>query len=252
MNKKLGFWLCFAALVVVLSCRQNDRRDIKSYYFPIFEMRDGLVYGYDMTIRQGDHQESLVDYWYYRSIVRDTGTYLIGTNYTPDYEVSQIVTEKITSTGAVARAYHMYEPDSATNKSIMMRSRLDNGDVFPFEVRDSLGVFLFSISYWDPEHPDERQYLIRNRRYLGDGPDFEFEGRTYKTIRLKVQEILGNESEGSAEIPANGEEWYAKGLGLVYSVRKFGQNGQIQRTYRLRERLTMDELSRRANKNIAQ
>jgi hypothetical protein len=243
MNKTI----CLAAFLgLIVACQNEDTRNIRDYYFPVTELRDGIVYGYDMTGLQGSVYDSVSDYWYYRGIVRDSGTFLSSTNYAATFEVGQMVLERITESGAVAREFSLFDADSATRKAVPMRVRVDNPDMFPFKVRDSLGVFLFGISFWSPEDTTARQYMIRNRRYLGDGPDFMLEGKSYPTIRFRVDEALGNEQEGTAEIPVHGEEWYAKGIGLVYAHKVYGHGGQLKHWYRLRERIPMSELERRA------
>jgi hypothetical protein len=222
----------------------DGRRNVRDFYYPVDQLHDGQVYVYDLVAGQ----DTVRDYWYFRTFVRDSGIFLAATNYAPNFEVSQIVREKITPSGSLAREYIMYESDSATNKSITLRTKIDAPDVFPFEVRDSLGVFLFSISYWLRETPNTRQYVIRNRRYLGAGPDFELAGKKYPTIRFGIRELVGNEQEGSLEIPGRGEEWYAEGIGLVHFEKTYGERNLLTRSYWLRERISMSELENRARR----
>ena len=67
--------------------------------------------------------------------------------------------------------------------------------------------------------------------------------RSGKTCgRLHISETY--EKEGSAEIQGEGEEWYAKGLGLVY-YRKAYDKGRLVLEYRLKDVFPMAELERR-------
>jgi hypothetical protein len=216
----------------ILSC--DDRRNIKEFYFPTDELVIGKVYAYEPT--EGTAGD--IDYWYYKSVVRDSGFYFTASYYDPLKEVRQLVTEKIVSNGALAKQYVLFEPDT-TGTYQKIEARLESPNTFPFLVKDSTGVFLFSLKYESVNAPGT-QYLIRNRRYLGDGPDFELDGVRYPTIRFKLKEVYGNEQEGSAEIEGEGEELYAKGLGLVY-YRKSVADGKYVYAYRLKKRMSMEE-----------
>ena len=87
--------------------------------------------------------------------------------------------------------------------------------------------------------------MIRKRRFLGDAPDFEFDEKKYACIKFSLQETIGNEKEGVKEVVGLGEEWYAKGLGLVY-YRKIYGNGSFKMEARLTDIFPMSELERKA------
>jgi hypothetical protein len=232
-----------AVLLVLNACSGSDgSRNIRDYYFPVLDLQDGKVYAYDLV--EGD--SSAPEYWYFRGFVRDSGIFLTSTYYNRDFRIGQLSREKIVESGALTRDYFLYETDSASDYQIQVPVQLDATNVFPFKVRDSTGVFLFSLRYVPPSDTLSTIYLIRNRRFLGDGPGFQFLGKTYPTVRFHVQEVIGNEREGSAEVEGTGEEWYAKGLGLVYYRKSYGQGGQISFAYRLKEIFDMIELERRS------
>lgn len=234
--------LTTALLALLNACTTDNYTDIRDYYFPTQELLGGQVYAY--ASETGDTTERR--YWYYRTFPRDSGLFLAGTQYDHFFQINQIVREKIEPTGAIARQVLLYEPDSAGRKRISTEAVIEADDLFPFRVRDSLGVFLYRLKYRPPSDTSAEIYLIRNRRYLGPGPDFELEGKKYPTIRFALREAVGHQAEGAAEIEGSGEEWYAKGVGLVYFRKTFGHQGQIQLAFRLRERFPMSELERRA------
>ncbi|MCB9314687.1 MAG: hypothetical protein H6569_00975 [Lewinellaceae bacterium] len=240
-NALAAFGLAFFFAVILFSC-DSGKRDIRAYYFPVDSLTTGQVYAYvseDGTT--GDQS-----YWYYQTIKSDSGTFLVGTQYDRFFEVNQIVREKIVENGSLARECFLYEPDTSTGKSIAIHTAIESANLFPFQVTDSLGVFLYRIKYAPPAEPEATIYLIRNRRYLGDGPDFAFEGKAYPTIRFGIREAIGHSAEGTAEIEGEGEEWYAKGLGLVYYRKSYGTEHNIEYAFMLRERFPMEELVRRA------
>ena len=242
-NKRFfTFGLLLTSLVLLFSCNDDGRRDIRDYYFPVDSLSHGLVYAY--TAQAGDTSDR--SYWYYHSFHRDSGVFLAGTQYGRYFDIRQIVREKIVSNGSLARNVYLYQLDTLTEKSITIPTTISATNLFPFKVKDSLGVFLFRLEYSPPEAPDATIYLIRNRRFLGDGPDFEFNGQTYPTIRFGLKEVIGHDEDGTAEVEGNGEEWYAKGLGLVYYRKQFGKNGEVELAYKLTETFPMTELERRA------
>ena len=233
---------------LLLAACQSEYRNIRDYYYPVLDQQSGEVYAYDLTM----NGQTIRDYWYFRGFVRDSGLFLSSTNYDEQFRINQISRERIDETGAVNRDYFVYEQDSATHKSMQTAAVVESPDVFPFRVKDSLGVFLFNLHYRPAGMNGAKLYLIRNRYFLGDAPDFEFNGKKYPCIRMGVREAIGNESEGASEIEGKGEEWYAKGIGLVYFKKTYGDKGAVVREYRLRERFDMTELERRAGKSFGQ
>ncbi len=237
------WWIVTLGLPILflLPACGDGKRDIRAYYFPVETLRDGVVYAYD----RADIDSVAPEYWYYASFLRDSGQFLSGTYYDAKFQISQITTEKITSSGALTRSYFLFEPDSSGEKQVQIPTRIAANNVFPFRVTDSLGVFLFSLQFNPPAEPGSTVYLIRNRRFLGDGPDFDFKGKKYPCVRFGLREAIGNKREGSAEVEGTGEEWYAKGLGLVYYRKQYGTQG-FNFSYRLTDTFTMPELERRA------
>jgi len=220
----------------------DGKRDIRDYYFPVEELRNGKVYEYDLA--QGD--SSSPEYWYYRAYARDSGLFLAGTYYDSRFQIGQIIREKIVDNGVLAREYQLYEADFETGKQIQTTAVIESANIFPFRVKDSTGVFLFRLHYRPASDPSTTIYLVRNRIFLGDAPAFEFHGETYPCVRFGLLEAIGNEREGAAEIQGRGEEWYAKGIGLVYYRKTFGSNGQVKFEYRLKDIFPMSELEKKA------
>ncbi len=236
--------LLFSAVLIcwfLMGCEGHGKRDIRAYYFPAEDLHNGQVYQYALT----QNGSTADEYWYYRSTLRDTGLFLTATNYDRYYQINQITTEKLFPSGAVSRDYFVYEPDTLTGTVRQVRATVESANVFPFRVTDSLGVFLFHLYYFPANDTATKIYVIRNRRFLGDGPDFELQGQHYPCIRFGIREVVGNEKEGASEVEGQGEEWYARGIGLVYSRKTFG-NYHLES--RLKDRFPMQELERRAGK----
>jgi hypothetical protein len=228
----------------LFACGIGDKRDISEYYFPVKDLRGGKVYEY--VVSQND--SVMPEYWYYRAFVRDSGLFLVGTYYDHRFQIGQIVREKITKSGALAKECHLYEADpdpEVEGGQIHTTTIIDAPNKFPFSVSDSAGVFLFKLQFHPPDDPKATIYVIRNRRFLGDAPDFELDGKKYQCVKFALQEVIGNEKEGAAEVEGKGEEWYAKGLGLVYYRKTYGSGG-FKLEARLTDIFTMTELERKA------
>ncbi len=227
------------ALLLFAAC-SDGKRNIRDYYFPVLDLQAGQVYVFESK----DGEQTANEYWYYRGMVRDSGIFFTATYYDPSFRVGQITTEKITETGAVTREVYLYEKDTLSDKEIQLPTVLESRSVFPFQVTDSLGIYLYKLHYRPRFDTSATIYLVRNRSFLGDGPDFLFEGKHYPTVAFRLREAIGSQKEGNAEIEGEGVEWYAKGLGLVYFRKAFGDNLVFEGT--LKERISMQELEKRA------
>ncbi len=232
----VGFCSCLPA------CKEAPKRDIREYYFPVGQLRAGRVYEY---LNTGVSDAPVSEYWYYRSFQRDSGFFLAATFYDQNFQIGQIAREKIVATGALAREYFLYEPDTITQQQAPVPVNIESPNVFPFKVSDSTGVFLFKLQYHPIWEPDATVTLVRNRRFLGDGPPFKFNGKQYASIRFDVREKISNDQDTNSDVEAYGEEWYAKGIGLVYSRKIYGA-GDLTIENRLTAIFPMAELERRA------
>lgn len=223
------------------ACTGHGKRDIKPYYFPADQLRKGLVYEYEVT----QNGVSSPEYWFYRSFERDSGIFLTSTYYDRFFQIGQMSREKVVESGTLAREYSLYEPDSLSGGQTHTRATITAPDIFPFQVKDSTGVFLFSVSFHPPDDTLATVYVIRNRRFMGDAPQYEVLGKQLPCIRFSLQEAIGNKKEGTAEVEGVGEEWYAKGIGLVYYQKTYG-SGSLKIEGRLKDIFPMAELERRA------
>jgi hypothetical protein len=241
------FTFCLLAILFFPACIDGGKRDIEAYYFPVKELRKGQVYEYAVS-----NKDSIaLEYWYFRGFVRDSGLFLAGTFYDQNFEIGQIIREKITKTGAIAKECNLYEPAPDKEEGqTQIRTTIESPNLFPFSVRDSSGVFEFKLHFTTPDDSTSAIYLNRKRRYVGDAPDFEFNGENYPCIRFAVYESISSQKTGRPDLESFGEERYAKGLGLVYYSKSYGKN-----TFKVEARLTdifsMNELEQRAAKSYS-
>jgi hypothetical protein len=233
------YWILLI-IIVFVGC-QSDQKNIRDYYFPLKALTGGLVYEY----RAVNNDTLAPDYWYYRSFVTDTSVYLAATYYdAATLTPLQLVREEMFSNGMAAQDLYLYETDS-TGKQRQIIANIESGSVFPFEVRDSGGIFLYKVSW---QMQDATTTLIKNRRYTGD-TTFVFQEKTYDCVVFEVKELLEHDQEGFFEQEFDGVEWYAKGLGLVYSKKTITPTFILE--YRLANRYPMERLEALFKKSLS-
>lgn len=238
-----NFQFLLPLLVLFAACAGDGKRDIEAYYYQPDEMLSGKVYEYQ-SVGAG---EPYSEYWYCRASRTDTGTFLTSVFYDSNFQVGQIVREKIVANGSLARNLLLYEPDYKAEQLVKIEANIESANVFPFEVSDSGGVFLFKLNYRLPSDSSAKIYLIRNRKFAGDAPEFEFRGKKHPCIRFTLREIVGHEAEGSLETEAFGEERYAEGLGLVYFRKEYGSGAaRTVREFQLADIYPMEILEQKA------
>lgn len=244
MKSTLPFGLATALVFLLAGCQFfSQKQDIRKFYFPVESLHAGLVYEYQSL--SGDISER--EYWYLKSFETDSGSFLVTTFYDRYFRINQILREKIVSNGSIAKSLLLYETDFNEGIQFKIETKIEAGNLFPFEVGDSSGVFLFSLNYRMPNDSAAKIYLIRNRRFGGVAPDFTFKNKKIPAVSFTLQEVLGSESEGTAEGQATGQEWYAEGLGLVQFIKNLGKGSHaMTREFRLVDTYPMSELEERA------
>jgi len=244
-------------LLSLWSCQSEGGRDIRAYYFPIQELQDGLIYEY-----QAVNMDSLTPkYWYYRSFINDNGVFLTGTYYEHDFTPLQFVREEMVSNGIIQdtlylfeynfseaaidslpedqrSSFFVYHPDSSSQVA-RVNVEILSGTLFPYQVRDEGGVFLYKVKWRPASQPETEIILGKTRHYLGD-TTFTFQNKTYDCVRFKVSELFQQNQEGVLEQEYSGVEWYAKKLGLVYFRKNITEDFVIE--YQLEDRYPMEKL----------
>ncbi|MDX1942864.1 MAG: hypothetical protein SFU99_20035 [Saprospiraceae bacterium] len=239
-----GIIICIGFVTMLTNCHGDGVKNIRDYYFPLKQLQDGLVYEYHSV-----NNDSLApNYWYFRSIILDSAAYFTGTNYAPDLTPLQFSREELVKNGMLLQDLQLYETDS-TGQQQRIEAEIIAGSVFPFEVRDSGGVFLYKVSWQPPSMGGATMTLIKNRRYAGD-TTFVFQNKRYDVVIFEVRELLSHEQEGFFEREFSTVEWYAKGLGLVYYKKNIADNLILE--YRLAERFPMAKLEALFRKKLEQ
>lgn len=231
-------------LLLCSSCQSDGKRDIERFYLPLEELYDGLVYEYESV-----GNDTLPPYyWYFRTIEQEETTFLTGMYYNYNFTPQQFIREEQVSNGMLLEEMFLYETDSLDKQS-QIPIEILSGSAFPFQVQDSLGVFLYKVKWKSPKDSSVTT-IIRNRRYKRD-VTIGFDGKSYKGVEFSLREIISNEVEGSLELELEGVERYAEGIGLVYSKRRL-IGGGFEQVYKLVDRYPMSVLEERFAKQLQQ
>lgn len=228
------FFLPIAALLLLASCKESS---IESYYYPLDELREGLVYEYRSA---GDTLDPPF-YWYYRSHETDTATFLTGMYYDLNFTPFQFVREERVSNGMLLADYYLYENDS-TGKQVQIPVEIEGGNVFSFEPADPKKVLYSKVRFSTPSDPEAVISLIKNRQFRSD-TTYTYGGKTYDALVFYVRELIDVNDEGHVEQEFDGLEIYAKGLGLVYFRKNVSQTFVTE--YELADRYSMEELEKK-------
>lgn len=236
---KISKIILYTLLVFLLqSCKDNSskRRNIQEYYFPVADLDKGLVYEYETA---GDPRNPPF-YYYYRNIRDAADLYLTGTYYDYDFTPIQFVREEVVSNGMQLSDFYFYHTDTTSNKQNQVPVEIQSSSVFPFEADEqNPSVLLFKIKWNDPEPTGTEYTLIRNRQFAGD-TTYIYQGKTYDAIKIYVRELIDNYNKGHLEQEYDGQEIYAKGLGLVYFRKNISDDFIIQ--YKLKDTYPMTTL----------
>lgn len=232
---KLSVFALFLLPAFLLSCSGDpDYRDIRDYYFPLKDLEEGLVYEYEPV-----GNDSLApNYWYYRSFIFKDSVFLTGTYYEYELLPLQFTREELVHNGMLLEEMYLYERDS-TGEQLRVPVAVEAGNVFPFMVRDSGGVFLFKVSWSSPLDPGATVRVIKNRRFAGD-TTYRYRGAAYDAVTFEVRELFEYDQEGVLEQEYSGIEIYAEDLGLVYYRKDITPDFQLE--YRLADRYPMKKL----------
>jgi len=231
--KKSPLWIIGFVSLCLLSCGpSSEQTSLKGYYFPIDSLEDGQVYIY----RMGNGYPYEFDVWFYKSVTENGKTFLTAQQYDLMGNVRQFQLQEITATGAMLDQNIFFGVDS-TGLALPTNCEILEDSHFPFFVKDTLGIFLSSLSYID-SNDSTKVTLVRNRRFLRD-TTFLYMGKSVPAVLMEVKEAYDYDKQGILTVEAKGYETYAQGLGLV-SSRKYLQDS-IEFSFQLDTTMSMDD-----------
>lgn len=223
------------SLSILWGCQSgNSTKNIRSYYYPVADFMDGKVYEYRAV------NDSLAPfYWYFRTTISRGDTIITSEYFDHNFVVQQLTNEEIVTNGVILNDFYLYEADSLTGQQKQNRVRVEVDNTFPFEVTDSMGLFLYKVFWRDYYQPEQKYRLIKNRHYMGDAT-FSYKGQSVDCVRFLNRELLEIEEVGFQEVRYNSVELYAKNIGLVYMRKEI--EGNVVQEYELVDIYEMTDL----------
>lgn len=213
----------------------KERTDYKSYYFPIEQCADGMVYIYDPVDQLGHGREI----WFLKSEPSDSGWVLRTRIYDSSKTLVQEVTEMEVGNGTIARSYAFFTRDTA-DQLVTVPLQIQRANLFPYDIGDTSLLYTFVVSYKEPGDTSLTTTLTRQRRYKGKDEILLPDG-AHKSLVFALKEKMENEGVGFLTLEFEGEEVYAKDIGLA-AWQKVQAPGDTV-AYYLQQRLTLKEFT---------
>jgi hypothetical protein len=211
--------ITFVFLIVlgIISCKKiSSEKDISEYYFPLSHEGETIISKYN-TIKVGRDTHQMT--WHYNLKGADT---LMATGYDQNGQILQQRTEQIIPNGIELKALTAFIPDS-TGYFHRTEAGIIYDDVFPFEVKQQGGVFLYKIELPDPVQDGVVRTITRNRRYLQDTTVI-FQGEVIDGVIFDYKESIEDIREGRLTLDFYGQETYLKGVGLFERIRNYEES----------------------------
>lgn len=231
----LRLMIVLLSLGSIFSCQPQKRtKHIRNYYYPVADFMDGKVYEYQAV------NDSLAPfYWYFRTTVSREDTILTSEYFDHNFIIQQLTNEEIVTNGVILNDFYLYETDTLTGQQKQNPVRVEVDNVYPFEVTDSTGLFLYKVFWRDYQQPNQKYRLIKNRHYMGTD-SYIYKGQALECVRFLNKELLEIEAVGFQEVTYNSVELYAKNIGLVYFRKEI--EGNIVQEYELADIYEMTDL----------
>jgi hypothetical protein len=224
-NRLLQTSYCLLPIVYCLLLMGCGKKNIREYYYPLTQLREKpMVYEYDFKTRD----TSFKLYSYFQTVVQGDSVSFVGTDYDPNFQVMMMRRERMLFNGMKLQDLRYYGSDS-TGKAIEMKASVTGGAVFPFEVKDSNGIFINIIKYRDPKDSTHETTLTRNLRFL-QATTYDYKNQKYEALEFekKDEQAEHDLKQGGWQHVFKVKEIYAKGLGLVYSKRAVTEEDSVE------------------------
>lgn len=242
----MKYFSIFLMVLFIVSCNSDEssKTNISNFYFPVKALKEGMVYEYQAV---GDDARHPPEYWYHKSIETDSAFYFTGTYYDEQFVVRQFFRAEVVSNGILLQDQFITGTEDSTGIQSQLHAEINYANAFPFEVKDSTGVFLMQLKWVMQEEPLVTTTLTRNRRYMGK-TTYKYNGAELPCVKFMLVEEVDNEAVGHLTKEYTGVEYYAKGIGLVYYKKQIDENFVLE--YELKAMYPMSKLEEKFNATI--
>jgi len=199
-------WLLLLSLAT--AC-EEDTYPLRSYYFPIEDCREGQVYVYGSPDDPGLPGQI----WLLQSAPGDSGWILQTRIYDQSHTLLQEIREREVANGVLALSYQRYLRDSSGQERVLPLEIL-RGNLFPYLIPDTGRVYTFQLRFREPGDSTVVTTRTRYRRFKGMDHIRLADG-VHPSLVLGLQERIEIEEEGVMTLDFQGEEVYARNIGLA-------------------------------------
>jgi hypothetical protein len=207
--------------IFLTACKKTDDHpgDLSGYYLPANNLpAGGMIYTYANILDTSADPEV----WQHSLTSLD---HITSINYDYRQQVVQKQYERIAYNGVVLDSLFLFFPDSSGSVT-KISVRILAPNKFPFDAVDSSKVWLTKLEWWQPGD-SLHVVLERRRRFMGP-TTWMSDGKSIPAVRFRTEDIFETEDAGWTTSAWNGEEIYAKGIGLVHYTRNISDNMHLE------------------------
>ena len=221
---------------------------LKSYYYPLKDLQEGLIYEYAYQSTQ-----QTAYYWFLKTVTDEAGHWnLVGTRYGANFETEALSTERVYPNGTAYELYQFVILDTPTQKDKIYPHRIAQPTAFPFEIpAKKEQSYRFQSQFNLPPDMTMNYEFTRDRRFS------QFLNFDYQQKKQAAVEFLGydyltlNDTTNGGFFKldsANIKEIYVQNIGLVYTERE-APSGQMV-AWTLKGRYDMDSFLRKIPEKV--
>ena len=204
------FVMCF--LIIIASCKERAElgTDLSDFYLPLDSLDgEGSRYIYKNLIDSNREPEI----WQH---IKTSEGQITSINYDHVQQVVQKQYERVVETGVLVDSLVLFFYDS-TGIATSIPVKVHSANRFPFGVPDSTVVWLSHFEWWQPG--DSLHVILERRRSFDGDTIWNWGGKEVPAVKFHTSDKFETEQVGWTTSGWEGQEIYAKGIGLVYYRR---------------------------------
>lgn len=207
--------MCWGLIMTGCGSPGESSPDLSDYYLPTDSLpEEGMTYIYRSL------KDTLGDTEVWRHRYLGDGC-IESINYGYDDKIAQIQYDRVTGNGVLTDSLILFFTDSI-GQTQREKVRLHAANRFPFFPQDTKRAWLTHLEWWQPG--DSLHIILQRRRYLAGDTIWRYNGQHAHVVRFRTEDTFETEETGWTHSVWTGEEWYSKGIGLVYYKRRISDH----------------------------
>jgi len=211
--------MCLFIFLTACKTPDDNPDDLSGFYLPVESFpAGGMIYTYRNVL------DTAADHEVWQHTVTSKN-HITSINYDARQQVVQKQYERIVYNGVIVDSLILFFPDD-TGDVMKIPVRVLSPNRFPFDAIDSSKVWLTKLEWWQPG--DSLHVILeRGRRFIGQ-TTWLSEGKSIPAIRFRTEDKFETEEVGWTTSEWNGEEIYAKNIGLVHYRRDISDHLHLE------------------------